>query len=321
MSMWSSNPASVAATQRAASGYTDLDNAPFKIVYPNANGTTGGSHPNYNAPNFGNGSDPYGGTPININVGNSASGLDSVSAVLGSGFNGLFDLIQQNTDKNNAWSAAQAQKQMDFQERMNQIAMEFNAGEAAKNREWQQLMSNSAHQREIADLKAAGLNPVLSASGGNGASVGSGSSASVSSPTGAKGDTDTSANTALVSLYGALINAKTQMANANLAAKTNMYMADRQVEASMYGSQLAANANMYGSQMAYEASKYGSDNSLINSREQRQYDADHPRTVTQGVTSLFGTGGLSSAVAKARNTPLGKEMVKFGNYLLGRGVS
>lgn len=151
-----------------------------------------------------------------------------VTSLFGSSWDDYKNFVLANTDKNNAWSAQQAQKQNAFQERMNQIAMEFNMSEAQKNRDWQEMMSNTAHQREIADLKAAGLNPVLSASGGNGAAVTSGATASGVTSSGAKGDTDTSANAAMAQMMSALTSAKTQMYNANLSAQTNLRIAEQQ---------------------------------------------------------------------------------------------
>lgn len=65
----------------------------------------------------------------------------------------------------------------------------FQAEQAAIQRNWLERLSNTAHQREVTDLREAGLNPILSAISGNGASV-----PSVSTPSGAQAtwDLDTS---------------------------------------------------------------------------------------------------------------------------------
>lgn len=82
-----------------------------------------------------------------------------------------------SADKANQFTAEQNQKAMDFsaqqaaldrafQQSSADKAMKFSADQAALTREWETQMSNSAYSRAMADLKKAGVNPLLAVTAG-----------------------------------------------------------------------------------------------------------------------------------------------------------
>lgn len=116
----------------------------------------------------------------------------------------------------------------------------FNAAQSQINRDWQEYMSSTAHQREVNDLITAGINPVLSAN--NGASFG----------TVANSSADPSSAAGLAQLAMTQMNNKAQLEMSKISADAQKAAAGATAAATIAAANTAYNATTYAADRAHD---------------------------------------------------------------------
>lgn len=152
------------------------------------------------------------------------------AGIIGAGANLLGGFMSNESNARSAaasmaFQQAQSRQQMNFQSNMLSKQQRYQTASVREQMRFQDRMSSTAHQREVADLRKAGLNPILSGTGGMGAASAAGASASGGTPSGGhsgSGATYQAENVLGSAASGALAAARLKQELSNMRAQEKL---------------------------------------------------------------------------------------------------